>query len=238
MAHNSRHRYGDTLLPPCAGVLSTAIVACLTGCLLAQLPIIQVVSSEHLAVAAVAASLPAMDRVPGSAHLNYTVGALVAAGGPQQPQAGDDTAAADTAVRAVSLPAHLCCLSLPCRHHGLHTEEEHAVAGRRCGHRVSDCSAAAAEAPPAPSRIRALRLTRAALSVRCVSALYGVSAYLISTGEHANGHLLATVTSGALALTMANRWRRTGQAMPAALLTGIGAGAGVYNGMKWNEWRK
>ena len=26
--------------------------------------------------------------------------------------------------------------------------------------------------------------------------------------------------------------------MPAALLTGVGVGAGVYNGMKWNQWRK
>ena len=69
-------------------------------------------------------------------------------------------------------------------------------------------------------------------------ALYGYSAYLISSGDSYNGHLLATVTSGVLAGTMGNRWRRTGQPMPAALLTGIGVGAGLYNGYKFNEWRK
>jgi len=111
-----------------------------------------------------------MNSPPGAAHLNYTVGALVAVGG------------AIGYMQRKSVPS--------------------LVAGVGIG------------------------------------SLYAYSAYLISNGQSENGHLLATVTSTALTLVMGNRWRRTGNAMPAALLTGVGVGAGVYNGIKWNEWRR
>ena len=41
-------------------------------------------------------------------------------------------------------------------------------------------------------------------------ALYAGSAYLVQSGNAYHGHLLATVTSGVLALAMGNRWRKTG----------------------------
>ena len=168
--------------------------------------------------------------------------------------------------------------------------QECALSRRRRRHRVT----AFTQRPPPTAYHRQLpptsrphsRCSLGPCGAWCVygSALYGYSAYLISNGQSENGHLLATVTSTALAVVMGNRWRRTGNAsaphshkpllhtshtvgervqcthatatvswlstrfslascctvdvsMPAALLTGVGVGAGVYNGMKYNEWR-
>jgi len=69
-----------------------------------------------------------------------------------------------------------------------------------------------------------------------IGSLYAYSAYLISQNRASEGHAVATVTSAILTAAMGSRFYKTRKVMPAGMLTGIGAAATYYNGIKWREW--
>jgi len=69
-----------------------------------------------------------------------------------------------------------------------------------------------------------------------IGSLYAFSAYLISQHRASEGHAVAAVTSAILTAAMGGRFYTTRRVMPAGMLTGIGAAATYYNGIKWREW--
>ncbi len=71
--------------------------------------------------------------------------------------------------------------------------------------------------------------------VVCGSLLIG-SGMLIS-GEHQyEGHMLASGTSGLMALGMGQRFMKTGKFMPAGIVAALGAVSCAYHAKKTIEW--
>ena len=63
------------------------------------------------------------------------------------------------------------------------------------------------------------------------------SGVLISGESQFEGHALAGVTSGAMAVGMGQRYLKTGKFMPAGLVAVLGAGSCAFNVMKAMEWK-
>ena len=70
------------------------------------------------------------------------------------------------------------------------------------------------------------------------AAVFGASGYLITQGGTNTevGFGVATLASGALAVGMAQRYRKTGKLMPAGLLVGVGLASALYHGAKYVQW--
>ena len=68
------------------------------------------------------------------------------------------------------------------------------------------------------------------------SLLLGSSYLIAKTDNVYEGHLLATGTSGLMALAMGKRYLASGKFMPAGLVTAIGVVACAYNANKSLEW--
>ena len=63
------------------------------------------------------------------------------------------------------------------------------------------------------------------------------SGYMIAKTDRVyEGHLLATATSGVLALAMGQRYLNSGKFMPSGMVAVVGAAGMAYNAMKTMEW--
>ena len=62
------------------------------------------------------------------------------------------------------------------------------------------------------------------------------SGVLITSDDPYRGHLLATGTSGAMALGMGHRYIKTGKFMPAGLVAAVGIVSMAYHAKKTIEW--
>ena len=70
-----------------------------------------------------------------------------------------------------------------------------------------------------------------------LGSLLLTSGYLISTRETPfEGHVLASLTSGVMAVAMGQRYMATGKLMPAGLVAGLGVAALAFNVNKAMEW--
>ena len=68
------------------------------------------------------------------------------------------------------------------------------------------------------------------------SLLLGSSYLIAKTDNVYEGHLLATGTSGLMALAMGKRYLASGKFMPAGLVAAVGVVACAYNANKSLEW--
>jgi uncharacterized membrane protein (UPF0136 family) len=68
------------------------------------------------------------------------------------------------------------------------------------------------------------------------SLLIGSGYIIAKTDSQHQGHLLATATSGFMALGMAHRYTKTTKFMPAGMVAVVGAAACAYNAKKATEW--
>lgn len=68
------------------------------------------------------------------------------------------------------------------------------------------------------------------------SLLIGSGYMIAKTDSQYQGHLLATATSGLMALGMAQRYMKTAKFMPAGMVAVVGAAACAYNAKKAMEW--
>jgi uncharacterized membrane protein (UPF0136 family) len=68
------------------------------------------------------------------------------------------------------------------------------------------------------------------------SLLIGSGYMIAKTDRVFEGHALATVTSGVLAMAMGQRYMQAGKFMPSGLVAVIGAATFAYNCSKAIEW--
>jgi len=69
-----------------------------------------------------------------------------------------------------------------------------------------------------------------------LGAAYAASGYLIDSVDGFKGHAAGGATSLLLLGMMGARYAKTRKAMPAGILTGVGALASVFHGIKMREW--
>ena len=69
-----------------------------------------------------------------------------------------------------------------------------------------------------------------------LGAAFGVSAWLVNSGDAANGFGVGSVAGAVLTAAMGARLLKTGKAMPAGVLTALGLASTYYNVTKYREW--